>query len=41
MHILNLETREKKDKFEKSFYNENDSYLILSSVDELKLLKDI
>lgn len=41
MHILNLETREKKDKFEKSFYNENDSYLILSSADELKLLKNI
>ena len=41
MHILNLETREKQDEFKNSFYNEKDSYLILSSIDELKLLKDI
>ncbi|MGL4914160.1 MAG: magnesium transporter CorA family protein [Romboutsia sp.] len=40
MHILNLETRETKDKFEKDFYNKEDSYFILSSIDELKLLKD-
>lgn len=41
MHILNLETREKQDAFKQNFYNQNDSYLILSSPDELNLLKDI
>ena len=41
MHILNLETREKQDIFKNDFYNQNYSYLILSCLDELKLLKDI
>lgn len=41
MHILNLETREKQDIFKDDFYNQKDSYLILSSPDELNLLKDV
>ena len=41
MHILNLETREKQYGFKQNFYNQKDSYLILSSPDELNLLKDI
>ncbi|HSQ87512.1 magnesium transporter CorA family protein [Romboutsia sp.] len=41
MHILNLETREKQDIFKNNFYNKKDSYLILSSSNELNLLKDI
>lgn len=41
MHILNLETREKQDIFKNDFYNQKYSYLILSSPNELKLLKDI
>ncbi len=41
MHILNLETREKQDAFKQNFYNQKDSYLILSSPDELNLLKDV
>jgi len=41
MHILNLETREKQDTFKNDFYSQKDSYLILSTPDELNLLKDI
>ncbi|MDK2561930.1 CorA family divalent cation transporter [Romboutsia sedimentorum] len=41
MNILNLETRKKQHTFKDDFYNQDDSYLILSSTDELKLLKDI
>jgi magnesium transporter len=38
---LNLETREKQDAFKSDFYNKNNSYLILTPLSELKLLKDI
>lgn len=41
MYILNLETRKKLDVFESDFYNQRDSYLILSCPQELNLLKDI
>ncbi|MEF9990609.1 MAG: CorA family divalent cation transporter [Romboutsia sp.] len=41
MYILNLQTREKKEYFEEDFYSKKNGYLILSCVDELKLLKDI
>jgi magnesium transporter len=41
MYILNLETREKQDTFKSDFYNKNNSYLILTPLSELKLLKDI
>lgn len=41
MYILNLETREKQDAFKSDFYNKNNSYLILTPLSELKLLKDI
>ncbi len=41
MHVLNLETREKQDAFKSNFYNKNNSYLILTPLCELKLLKDI
>ena len=39
MYILNLDTREKYTKFCKEFYNKEDSFLIVSTVKELKLLK--
>lgn len=41
MYILNLNTREKIEEFNKGFYNEKDSYVILSTPSELKLLKNI
>lgn len=41
MNILNLETREKQDTFNTEFYNKDNSYIILSTPNELKLLKDI
>ncbi|MEG1310929.1 MAG: CorA family divalent cation transporter [Romboutsia sp.] len=41
MYILNLNTREKLDKFKIEFYNEKNSYVILSTPSELKLVKDI
>lgn len=39
MYILNIDTREKYTKFCKEFYNKEDSFLIVSTVKELKLLK--
>lgn len=41
MYVLNLDTREKIEKFDKYFYNTKDSYVILSTPNELKLLKNI
>lgn len=41
MHILNLDTRNKLNSFDKDFYNEENSYLIISKPQELTLLKDI
>lgn len=41
MYILNLSTRDKLDKFHMNFYNTKDSYVILSTPNELKLLKNI
>ena len=39
MYILNIDNREKYTKFCKEFYNKEDSFLIVSTVKELKLLK--
>ena len=39
MYMLNIDTREKYTKFCKEFYNKEDSFLIVSTVKELKLLK--
>ncbi|MGX4599789.1 CorA family divalent cation transporter [Faecalimicrobium sp. JNUCC 81] len=41
MYVLNLDTREKIEKFDKYFYNTKDSYVMLSTPNELKLLKNI
>lgn len=41
MYILNLTTKETLEKFKIDFYNENNTYLILSSCKELNLLKNI
>lgn len=41
MYILNLDTREKLEEFNKDFYNTKDSYVILSAPNELKSLKNI
>ncbi|MGL6106306.1 magnesium transporter CorA family protein [Romboutsia sp.] len=41
MYILNLNTREKNNEFKDDFYNKEHYYLILSDVNELKLIKDI
>lgn len=41
MYILNLDTREKIEEFNKDFYNTKNSYVMLSTPNELKLLKDI
>lgn len=41
MHILNLDTRNKLDSFVEDFYNEKNSYLIISKPQELNQLKDI
>lgn len=41
MYILNLDTREKYENFIEKFYNKSNSFLILSTVEELKLVKDI
>lgn len=41
MYILNLSTREKFTSFNENFYKEKDYYLILSDINELKLIKDI
>ncbi len=41
MYILDLDSREKKLKFDESFYNTSHSYLILSETSELKHIKDI
>lgn len=41
MHILNLTTKKTLSKFEKHFYTEDDSYLILSTPSELNKLKHI
>lgn len=41
MHILNLDTRNKLNSFSKDFYSEENSYLIISKPQELKLLKDV
>lgn len=41
MYILNLENMQTIDTFKEDFYNKDYSYLILSTSNELKLLKDI
>ena len=41
MYILNLKTTEIIDHFREDFYNKSYPYLILSTSNELKLLKDI
>lgn len=41
MYILNLNNREKLDYFDKNFYNKHNSYIILSTPNELKFLRDI
>lgn len=41
MYILNIDTREKLTSFNENFYNDTDSFLILSCTNELNLIKDI
>lgn len=41
MYILNIDSRQKYTKFEEDFYNKSNSFFILSTSDELSLLKDI
>ena len=41
MYILNIDTRDKITKFDENFYNIKDSFLILSCVEELKLIKGV
>lgn len=41
MYILNLNSRDKIDYFDKNFYNKHNSYIILSTPNELQFLRDI